>query len=822
MVQVAPEFVDTDNVMETLGFIVGSNRAFENVAQVLTANVANQEQGGIRHEVGNGAKSDVFSSDSDALGGLIGSSAAGTLTIGDKAVAVDLAVDSLIDIRDKINAAAPAGVIATVNAVGPSDFELQIDGTTDFADDNGVLQAMGVLEASTALDAETRFGDILGAGVQAGDTITISGKNRAGDQVAGSFTITSASLKVQNLLNTVEQLFGDDVTASVDSAGRIMVKDEQAGSSSLALTLQASNEGGGSLNLGALTVTTQGIDARSSELQGGQDAVFRINGITLSRATNTVTDAVQGVTLELKEAEVGALVNITVTKDDTTELRQNIEAFVAEFNTAADLINQQFVVDEATQRGGPLSGDATLISLQSRLRTVISSQIGGLSEGFDALVLVGISFNRNGQLTIDDDRLTEALNENLEEVRQLFVAQGEATDDGVEFISTGRKTEAGNYGVSVTTAAAKGAAIGSIELDGGLAEDQTLRIVDKATGLPGVVELKAGDTLDQIVTRINTELASEVAEVRRGSIANTTNGVTPISAGTAFAGIFGAEVQDGDSIRINGTTHGGNNVTSTFVIDDANTKTVGDLLDAVRSTFGGEVSASVDEEGNIVVTDNQVGTSSLTVTLVEQNEGGGGLNFGSLEMEEEGRLALEITASNQDGKLFLEHSGYGSRNGFSLSQSLDQLGLTEGDYGGVDAQGTINGEEADGFGRILTGKIGSEAVEGLSLRVTLTAEEVAATGSDRGQVNLIYGVARKLKDALSFVTDEFDGSLKNRQDAIDDTISDLDGQVASMERRVEQKRLNLVNKFAALEGALSTMQAEGNFLTSQLAGLTSR
>ena len=453
---------------------------------------------------------------------------------------------------------------------------------------------------------------------------------------------------------------------------------------------------------------------------------------------------------------------------------------------------------------------------------MISSQIGGLSEGFDALVLVGISFDRNGQLTIDDDRLTEALTKNLEQVRQLFVTQGEAAGDGVEFISTGRKTEAGNYGISVTTAAAKASAIGSIELEGGLAADQTLTIVDKATGLPGVVELKAGDTLDQIVTRINTELASEVAEMRRGSIANTTNGVAAISAGTAFADIFGAEVQDGDSIRINGTTHGGNNVTSTFVIDDANTKTVGDLLDAVRSIFSGEVSASVDEEGNIVVTDNQVGTSSLTVTLVEQNEGGGSLNFGSLEVEEEGRRGLEITASNQDGKIFLEHSGYGSRNGFSISQSLDQLGLGGGDYEGMDVQGTLNGEEADGFGRILTGKIGSEAVEGLSLRVTLTAEEVAATGSDRGQVNLIYGVARKLKDALSFVTDEFDGSLKNRQDAIDDTISDLDGQVASMERRVEQKRLNLVNKFAALEGALSTMQAEGNFLTSQLAGLTSR
>ena len=41
-----------------------------------------------------------------------------------------------------------------------------------------------------------------------------------------------------------------------------------------------------------------------------------------------------------------------------------------------------------------------------------------------------------------------------------------------------------------------------------------------------------------------------------------------------------------------------------------------------------------------------------------------------------------------------------------------------------------------------------------------------------------------------------------------------------MERRVEQKRLNLVGKFASLEGTLATLQSQGDFLTSQLAGLS--
>jgi flagellar hook-associated protein 2 len=89
-------------------------------------------------------------------------------------------------------------------------------------------------------------------------------------------------------------------------------------------------------------------------------------------------------------------------------------------------------------------------------------------------------------------------------------------------------------------------------------------------------------------------------------------------------------------------------------------------------------------------------------------------------------------------------------------------------------------------------------------------------------VSLVYGIARQLSDTLDFITDTFDGTLKNRGDAITDTIQDLGGQVTAMERRVEQTRLNLVGKFATLEGTLATMQSQGNFLTSQLASLAPR
>ena len=713
----AADFGDDNNALEALGILQGSNSSFESVAQVLTGSGTNLALGAVRHDTGSGAKSDTFSSDTDALGGMVGSSASGTIRVGDQDINVDLANDSLADVRDKINAAAPSGVTASINAVGPSSFELVINGTTEFDDPAGVLQAMGVLESATTATGDTRFGEMIGANVAVGDTISISGTNRDGGQVSGTFNISSDNLKIDSLLNTVEQLFGGQVTAGVDASGRIEVRDNQPGASQLEVTLQANNEGGGNLDFGTLTQTTEGRNARSSELQAGQDAQFRINGIDLTRSTNSVDDAVQGVTLELKEAEAGKLVNISVSKDDTSELRTNIEAFVTDFNAAMALIDEQYVVDEQTQQAGVLAGDSTLLSLQSRLRSIVTNQIGALSGGFDALVLVGVNFDRAGVLSIDQDRLTEALSENLEAVRRLFVAEGTSTNSNqLEFVNSNRNTLPGNYSVSIEQAAARAKAAGQSELIGGLAQDQTLTITDKASGRSATIAFDAGNTLEEIVSKINADLASDVAEVRRATIANTTDGTAPITTATTFAEIFGAGVQAQDSIRIIGSNHDGVQVEGQFDIADPASTTVGNLLDTVRSTFNNEISASVDSQGRILVSDNQVGDSSLAVALVEGNEGGGSLDFGSIEVEVEGRLPIEVIASNVNGRLSLEHNAYGERNGFSLSQSLDQFGLVEGDYDGADVGGTINGEEADGFGRILTGKLDNSNTAGLAVR----------------------------------------------------------------------------------------------------------
>ena len=814
------DIVDAGNVLEALGVLEGSNSAFESVARALTGNAVNQQKGVLQHTTGTGFATDEVNSDADPVAALIGSSASGNVTIGGTAIAIDLGADSLNDIRDRINGAGISGVTAAVNVTGPTTFELEISGTQDVDDANGVLLALGVTGAPSVLTSDTSFEDVAGAGVATGDTISITGTNHDGDLVAGTFTVANGNQKVDNLLSTIEQLFGGSVTASIDGTGRIVLLDDVAGTSSLSLTLAANNEGGGALNLGSMAVTTQGAAARSSELQAGQDAEVRINGITVRRSTNTITDAVQGVTMTLREVtDPGTPIEIKVNKDDTSQLRTQLTDFVAEFNSAMSLLDEQFSFDESTQTAGPLAGDSTLLGVQSRLRSAVNASVAVGGE-FNALVFMGISFDRSGQLTIDDELLTDALDNNLAAVKKLFIAEGSTTNNSIEFVRSNERTTAGDFDVDIITAAQRAEVFGSVDLSAGIAADQTVTITEKG-GANRVtqVQLLAGDDTDAIVAKINATFNSQVAEVRRSTTANTTDGTTAITKDTTFGQINGAGIVNGDSIRIQGTRHDGNAVQREFVITDIGTTTVGDLLDDVRATFGNNVSANIDSQGRIFLTDNQVGPSNLTLALVEANEGGGALNFGSIEVEEEGRFQMEVTAENKDGFLTLQHDSYGERAGFTVTQSVDQLGVDAEEHSGVDVQGTINGETADGFGRILTGARENGSTDGLALRVTATAEDVANSG-EFGTINLVYGVGRILDDTLRFITDSFDGTLKTREDAIDDTIDNMQDQIVAMERRVEQKRLNLVSKFATLEGTLATLQSQGDFLSQQLAGLS--
>jgi len=800
----------------------------------------------IKNSITGGAQTDLLASSTTAAGSLLGVSEtlSGTVTIGDQTVAIDLSSQSLTDIKNAIDAAAPTGVTTSLvseEVDGSNYFRLQIDGTTTFVDDSNVLEALGVLKGSaevssavaeahtgsvgnttngsTPVTANTKFSNIFGVDASSDDTVTISGKTHDGTSVSGVFTIGNVnSDTLQDLLDEVESVFGDGVTASVNASGEVVVTDNTAGASQMTVSLQANNEGGGSLSFGTFTTTTEGEDALSREVVAGQDAGIRVNGVTLTRSSNTVTDALDGITLSLYGAEEGTTVSISVTRD-TAAIRGAVETFVSDYNSAMSLISSQFVYDEDAQSSGPLAGDATLLALQSQLQSLVSSQVSGLADSENSLTLFGVSFNRYGQLDIDSSTLNDALTNDLTSLKRIFAGNGQVSDSDIEFIYQSDDTLAGTYDISISAAPEQASVLGTTDLSGGLAAAETLTVTDLLTDRSGSIDLEAGDDIETVVSKINSTLGSSMAEVRTGSMANTTDGVTPITSDTALDSLSGAGVVADDTIDIQGNLHNGERVSGSFTISDPATQTVGDLLAEVRSIFQGTISTSIDENGQIVITDNEVGNSSLTVALIERNEGGGSLNFGSIDVTTEGRFAIGVTASNEGGNLKLTADAYGANGGFTVSQTSNETGLAEDTYNGVDVAGTINGEAATGSGRVLTGSSDSANISGLAIRVMLTSDQLTAQGSDQGTVKVTQGVAEQLRRSLKSITDPLTGMIATREDAIDDTIDATQDQIDAMEDRILLKQDMLVRQFTAMETALAEYNAMGSFLGSQLASL---
>ena len=813
----------TTNILQNLGLTTG------------TESIKNQITGGV--------ESDSFSDISATIGSVLDLSSpqSGTVTIGDKTVSIDLSSDTLATIKDKINAANPTGVVASIVSDTENNqtiYKLRIEGNSTFSDNNNILQTLGILEGdtgapataqvitgnavnttdgSTAITAATTFGSIYNANVSNGDTITIVGKDHSGADVTGTFTITDTSTTtVQDLLDAIESAFSGAVTASINSSGKIVVTDNSSGTSQLDVNLIENNEGGGTLNFGTFSTTTTGRDAISGDLQEGQDASIEVDGIQLTRSSNSISDILQGVTLNLHKADTTSTVNISVARDFDT-IKSNINDFIKKYNDIIDFINKQFTYDTDKEKAGTLLGDTTLISVQSEIKNIVSDRISGLPETLRSLAQVGIDTDSDGKLSMDESEFDEKIQDNFDGVVKIFSAIGETTDSDISYVNHTTDTLPGTYAVNITQAATQAEILGTTNLQTGIAGSEVLTLADKYTGQTASITLDSGLTIDEIVSKINAETSQTYSQKRTSSGTILTSG-NPATSSTLWSDVDG-DITSGDTITISGTTHNGNSVSSVYTVSDGDT--VGDLLTAIQDAFDNTVTATINDQGEIVVTDVDSGTSQMDITLTPNNEGGGSLDLGTMDLTQTGRYDLEITAYNENGYLKIVHDSYGSSYGFSVTQSTNYLGITDGSYTGQDVAGTINGENATGSGQILTGDSGDSNIDGLSIQITLTPSQLSDQGADQGSISLTYGVAEQLYTHLKKITDEFDGYVALREKNIQDTMDDIQDRIDLMEQRVAKKKQNLENQFLNLERSMAALNSLQSYLGPQLLNLSS-
>ena len=146
----------------------------------------------------------------------------------------------------------------------------------------------------------------------------------------------------------------------------------------------------------------------------------------------------------------------------------------------------------------------------------------------------------------------------------------------------------------------------------------------------------------------------------------------------------------------------------------------------------------------------------------------------------------------------------------STERDLD-LGLINGDVTGLDVAGTINGEDATGSGQLLTGDDGNANTDGLAVSYTGTSNEV-----DAGTITLTLGFAELLDRTLFDITDSYEGYLNIKETALQDRIDGFEEQIQEMEARLDRKMEEMINRFIAMEAAISAMQNQSQWLTGQI------
>jgi len=220
----------------------------------------------------------------------------------------------------------------------------------------------------------------------------------------------------------------------------LLLSSAQTGAAS---TIQVTESDGGT-SLASLTYGT-GNTANYTQEAAAQDAAFSISGVNFTSATNTVTDAVGGVTLNLLSTTTAPTTLSVGT--DTGTVATNISAFVSAYNTLQSTLSSLGGFDAASNTAGPMMGNAALTGIQNQVQHALYSIVNTGSGTYNTLASIGITTQSDGTLSVNSARLNAALGTNFSAVSQLFTAAG-----GVATTLNTQITNALGAGGSITSA----------------------------------------------------------------------------------------------------------------------------------------------------------------------------------------------------------------------------------------------------------------------------------------------------------------------------------------------------------------------------------
>ncbi|WP_417539314.1 flagellar filament capping protein FliD [Marinobacter sp.] len=311
------------------------------------------------------------------------------------------------------------------------------------------VEVVGLAESQALASTET-FADRDASSVGRG-TITL----QVGDKTT-EITIDSSNDTLQGLANAINEANGGVSAGVIDTGSgyRLTLSADETGTANAVKITATEDAGAEGLAGFAFDPADAAANPKMEQTIAAADAQMKINGVLITRSSNTLENVVDGLTFNLKE--IGQ--STVKVEQDTAKVAERVQAFVDKFNELQGTIRELSTFNSDTGQGSILTGDSTVRNIQNQLKSVLTSIIPGLENAsVRSLADVGISSDfRTGELQFDSQKFQKKLRENPDDVTALFAEQGRTTDSQVEFVRTGSNTAPGGYDINVTQMATRG------------------------------------------------------------------------------------------------------------------------------------------------------------------------------------------------------------------------------------------------------------------------------------------------------------------------------------------------------------------------------
>lgn len=397
-----------------------------------------------------------------------------------------------------------------------------------------------------------------------------------GDKIT-NITIDSSNDTLQGLANAINESDAG-VSAGVIDTGSgyqlVLSADETGTANAVSISVTGDTGGTSTDNEGLSRFAfNTGLDtgAGLQETIAASDAVMKVNGVEVTRSTNTFENVIDGLTFDIK-AEGTSTIKVS---QDLGAVADRVQGFVDKFNGLQSTIDSLAGFNAEAGVGSLLTGDSTVRGIQNQLRSILSRVVPGMeTASVRSLADVGITTDwETGGLEFDRAKFEEQLKANPDDVTALFAEQGRTTDSQVEFVRSGLDTQPGNYDINVTQAATRGQLVGGSALGTSFSiTDTNDELALKVNGDITVnLALTQGNYADQqsMLDEIQTQLDANNALNAAGTSVQV--GVDGAGQLTFTSSQYGSESSVALSSAEDGATFGLDTNTSTAGVDVAGT-----------------------------------------------------------------------------------------------------------------------------------------------------------------------------------------------------------------------------------------------------------